>query len=135
MVAKKIYLIDEYYFAIIDDVGKVHVSGLPGGRQTVDDMRTAAASWPELMCHIVCNKYRMYAFCNHPSYEKQLWCSDPYGAAAIAGWHSMVAATVYANGIVAIRCDGQILSSTSTASSVKKPSNDPVLWSADRIPL
>ena len=132
VIAKKIYLIDEYNFAIIDDTGKIHISGTSGGSQSVQEMRTAAASWPDLMSHIVCNRYRMYAFCNNPSYEKQLWCTSQYGEAEVAGWHRIVAATLCPTGIVAIRCDGQILSSTNGAGSVKKPSNDPVLWSADR---
>ena len=132
VIAKKIYLIDEYNFAIIDSTGKIHISGTSGGSQSVQEMRTAAASWPNSMRHIVCNRYRMYAFCNNPSYEKQLWCADTYGEAETVGWNRIVAAAISSSGLVAIRCDGQILSSTGAAMSVKKTSNNPVLWSADR---
>ena len=131
---KKVFKVAELYPIFIHDAGRVFLPGSDAGLyEKLANIRTAVATWPDQINHLVMvSKYYVYGFCDDDS-KKQVWCTDSFKASQVNDWSHIVAATEYKNGILAIRCDGQILSSDLSDLEIPKTPGTPITWSASEL--
>ena len=125
-VLKKIYSMGSDRIIAIDSTGKVLISG---SDYSADGFRTQIASWPTPMVHVTALDYKIYAFCGDYN-RRQIWCSDPEEQAKVASWNHIVAAAVTQTGLIAIRCDGQIMATEWKSLQIRKKAGYPTTWVA-----
>ena len=135
---KKIYSVDEYSFAYIDSSDKLYIAGTyTGDYGSVGRMRTAIASWPSSIEHIVCSNYYMYGF-SKDSMVKQVWCVDEQLQDTVKDWGHIVGAALFGPYLIAVRCDGQIVTNsyaTTDIGGTNKSGSKPWLWSAKELAI
>ena len=131
---KKVYIVNQHYPIFIHDAGRVFLPGTePGLYNAMAKIRTEVATWPDQVNHIVVtNDTTVYGFCDDDS-KKQVWCTDSYMGDLVKNWSHIVAATEYKDGIIAIRCDGQILVNNSWRLEILKEKGSPLTWSASEL--
>ena len=135
---KKVYPVDEFSFAYINSKSKAYVSngGYTGSSNWVSDIRTKVGYWPSSIEHMECKYPYAYGFSKDPNYNHVL-CTNDDIQNIVWEWTDIVAVAALKYELIAVRCDGQIFTTSYTAANiggVNKKSNRPWAWSAKEIP-